>query len=62
MAEPRPDMNIKVAAFTVSDKSSNIILIFSENLISCSPDFKRLKKIARWVIFHDFLSSVFFVF
>ena len=23
MAEPRPDMNIKVAAFTVSEKSSN---------------------------------------
>ena len=24
IAEPRPDMNIKVAAFTVSEKSSNI--------------------------------------
>ena len=24
MAEPRPDMNIKVAAFTVSEKSINI--------------------------------------
>ena len=23
IAEPRPDMNIKVAAFTVSEKSSN---------------------------------------
>ena len=26
IAEPRPDMNIKVAAFTVSEKSSNISL------------------------------------
>ena len=26
IAEPRPDMNIKVAAFTVSEKSSNIVL------------------------------------
>ena len=25
IAEPRPDMTIKVAAFTVSEKSSNII-------------------------------------
>ena len=25
MAEPRPDMNIKVAAFTVSEKSSNTV-------------------------------------
>ena len=25
IAEPHPDMNIKVAAFTVSEKSSNII-------------------------------------
>ena len=25
MAEPRPDMNIKVGAFTVSEKSINII-------------------------------------
>ena len=24
IAEPRPDMNIKAAAFTVSEKSSNI--------------------------------------
>ena len=24
MAEPRPDMNIKVAAFTVSEKSINM--------------------------------------
>ena len=28
IAEPHPDMNIKVAAFTVSQKSSNIILLF----------------------------------
>ena len=27
IAEPRPDMNIKVAAFTVSEKSINIILL-----------------------------------
>ena len=27
IAEPHPDMNIKVAAFTVSEKSSNITLI-----------------------------------
>ena len=26
IAEPRPDMNIKVAAFTVSEKSSNTYL------------------------------------
>ena len=26
IAEPRPDMNIKVAAFTVSEKSSNNIV------------------------------------
>ena len=25
IAEPRPDMNIKVAAFTVSEKSSNTL-------------------------------------
>ena len=25
IAEPHPDMNIKVAAFTVSEKSSNIL-------------------------------------
>ena len=25
IAKPRPDMNIKVAAFTVSEKSSNIL-------------------------------------
>ena len=29
IAEPRPDMNIKVTAFTVSEKSSNICLGFS---------------------------------
>ena len=27
IAEPHPDMNIKVAAFTVSEKSSNINVI-----------------------------------
>ena len=27
LAEPRPDMNIKVAAFTVSEKSNNTIHI-----------------------------------
>ena len=27
IAEPRPDMNIKVAAFTVSEKSSNISIV-----------------------------------
>ena len=27
IAEPHPDMNIKVAAFTVSEKSSNITVI-----------------------------------
>ena len=26
LAEPRPDMNIKVAAFTVSEKSSNTLV------------------------------------
>ena len=26
IAEPRPDMNIKVAAFTVSEKSSNMLM------------------------------------
>ena len=29
IAEPHPDMNIKVAAFTVREKSSNICIIFS---------------------------------
>ena len=28
IAEPRPDMNIKVAAFTVSEKSINITILF----------------------------------
>ena len=28
IAEPRPDMNIKVAAFTVSEKSSNTYATF----------------------------------
>ena len=28
IAEPHPDMNIKVAAFTVSEKLSNTVLIF----------------------------------
>ena len=28
IAEPRPDMNIKVAAFTVSEKSINIVVVF----------------------------------
>ena len=32
LAEPRPDMNIKVAAFTVSEKSSNTFWVFE---ISC---------------------------
>ena len=27
IAEPHPDMNIKVAAFTVSEKSSNTIIM-----------------------------------
>ena len=27
IAEPRPDMNIKVAAFTVSEKSINTLLV-----------------------------------
>ena len=30
IAVPHPDMNIKVAAFTVSEKSSNTITIFSD--------------------------------
>ena len=30
IAEPHPDMNIKVAAFTVSEKSSNIINIYAD--------------------------------
>ena len=30
IAEPRPDMNIKVAAFTVSEKSSNITSLFQD--------------------------------
>ena len=29
MAAPRPDMNIKVTAFTVSEKSSNTELIYT---------------------------------
>ena len=41
-AEPHPDMNIKVAAFTVSEKSSNIYVIFSidfaEERYDCYPD------------------------
>ena len=32
LAEPRPDMNIKVAAFTVSEKSSNIWIYVFSNL------------------------------
>ena len=28
IAKPHPDMNIKVAAFTVSEKSSNIIYLY----------------------------------
>ena len=35
MAEPRPDMNIKVAAFTVNEKSSNI----EEKRKPASPEF-----------------------
>ena len=31
IAEPRPDMNIKVAAFTVSEKSSNTINFQTQN-------------------------------
>ena len=30
-AEPHPDMNIKVVAFTVSEKSSNTTHQFTEN-------------------------------
>ena len=33
IAEPHPDMNIKVAAFTVSEKSSNNMNIYSVSLI-----------------------------
>ena len=34
IAEPRPDMNIKVAAFTVSEKSSNIKAISQQQIVS----------------------------
>ena len=32
IAEPRPDMNIKVAAFTVSEKSLNstVLIVFAD--------------------------------
>ena len=33
IAEPRPDMNIKAAAFTVSEKSSIFFLIFMEHVV-----------------------------
>ena len=42
IAEPRPDMNIKVAAFTVSEKSSDIrvysviLNIYSSKKVICS--------------------------
>ena len=32
IAEPRPDMNIKVAAFTVSEKSSNTKISITEDI------------------------------
>ena len=36
IVEPRPDMNIKVAAFTVSEKSSNIwVFVFHSVVSSC---------------------------
>ena len=33
IAEPRPDMNIKVAAFTVSEKSINTNCLVSSTLL-----------------------------
>ena len=41
IAEPRPDMNIKVAAFTVSEKSSNTLFtcwVFFHAFLSSSQD------------------------
>ena len=32
IAEPRPDMNIKVAAFILSEKSSNTLWSYSVNI------------------------------
>ena len=33
IAEPRPDMNIKVAAFTVSEKSSNTLQVYYRRIL-----------------------------
>ena len=41
IAEPRPDMNIKVAAFTVSEKSINTVGVML-TVISISPALSRL--------------------
>ena len=42
IAEPHPDMNIKVAAFTVSEKSSNIVkrYLSGYHATVCMPSFK----------------------
>ena len=54
MAEPRPYMNIKVAAFTVSEKSFNIEIL-------CSPFDTRVcksghnAKYLRWKVIHIML-------
>ena len=36
IAEPHPDMNIKVAAFTVSEKSSNTKVAASQEILTVS--------------------------